>query len=115
MDRYVINWQVSKVLWNIIYLFVLNICRMGFPCGSSYKESACNEGDLGLIPGLGRSPGGDLEYPEFWPGEFQGLCSPWVSKESDTERLSLLISGNSLWNKVLLRRIFQGLLEWSHT
>ena len=29
----------------------------GFPCSSVGKESACNAGDLGLIPGLGRSPG----------------------------------------------------------
>ena len=29
----------------------------GFPCGSFGKESICNAGDLGLIPGLGRSPG----------------------------------------------------------
>ena len=28
-----------------------------FPCGAAGKESACNVGDLGLIPGLGRSPG----------------------------------------------------------
>ena len=30
---------------------------MGFPCGSVGKESACNVGDLGLIPGSGSSPG----------------------------------------------------------
>ena len=30
---------------------------MGFPCGSAGKESICNAGDLGSIPGLGRSPG----------------------------------------------------------
>ena len=30
---------------------------MGFPGGSAGKESACNVGDLGSIPGLGRSPG----------------------------------------------------------
>ena len=30
---------------------------LGFPCGSDGKESACNVEDLGLIPGLGRSPG----------------------------------------------------------
>ena len=30
---------------------------IGFPGGSDGKESACNEGDPGLIPGLGRSPG----------------------------------------------------------
>ena len=30
---------------------------LGFPCGSAGKESACNARDLGLIPGLGLSPG----------------------------------------------------------
>ena len=30
---------------------------MGFPGGSDGKESACNAADLGLIPGLGGSPG----------------------------------------------------------
>ena len=30
---------------------------LGFPCGSAGKESTCNAGDLGLILGLGRSPG----------------------------------------------------------
>ena len=30
---------------------------MGFPGGSDGKEYTCNAGDLGLIPGLGRSPG----------------------------------------------------------
>ena len=33
------------------------------PCGSAGKESACNAGDLGLIPGLGRSPGEGKSYP----------------------------------------------------
>ena len=39
---------------------------MGFPGGSSGKEIACNEEDardLGLIPGLGRSPGGGHGNP----------------------------------------------------
>ena len=36
---------------------MLSLETFGFPCGSAGKESACNEGDLGLIPGLGRSPG----------------------------------------------------------
>ena len=35
----------------------------GFPCGSAGKESACNAGDRGSIPGLGRSPGGGKSYP----------------------------------------------------
>ena len=32
------------------------IVFLGFPCGSAGKESACNVGDLGSIPGLGRFP-----------------------------------------------------------
>jgi len=36
---------------------------MGFPDGSDGKESACNSGDLGSIPGLGRSPGGGHSNP----------------------------------------------------
>ena len=35
----------------------------GFPGGSAGKESACNVGDLGSIPGLGRSPGEGIAYP----------------------------------------------------
>ena len=33
------------------------------PCGSDGKESVCNVGDLGSIPGLGRSPGGGHGNP----------------------------------------------------
>ena len=36
---------------------------MGFPCGSASKEFACNVGDLGSIPGLGRSPGEEKGCP----------------------------------------------------
>ena len=36
---------------------------LGFPCGSAGKESACNAGDLGLIPGLGSSSGEGNGYP----------------------------------------------------
>ena len=35
----------------------------GFPGDSDGKESACDAGDLGLIPGLGRSPGEGNGYP----------------------------------------------------
>ena len=67
---------------------------VGFPSSSDSKESACNAGDLGSIPGLGRSPGEGTGYtPVFLPGEFHGQrslvgCSPQGCKESDTtERL----------------------------
>ena len=41
---------------------------MGFPCVSAGKESACNVGDLDLIPGLGRSPGEGKGYPLQYSG-----------------------------------------------
>ena len=41
---------------------------LGFPCGSSGKESTCNAGDLGLIPGLGRSPGEGKGHPLQYSG-----------------------------------------------
>ena len=37
--------------------------EQGFPSGSFGKESACNAGDSGLIPGLGRSPGEGNDNP----------------------------------------------------
>ena len=40
-----------------------HIVVLGFPDGSDSKESACNAGDLGSIPGLGRSPGEKIGYP----------------------------------------------------
>ena len=68
---------------------------MGLSCGSDSKESACNVEDLGLIPGLGRSPEkGMVPIPVFLPGGFHGQrslvsYSPWAHKESDTtERLT---------------------------
>ena len=41
---------------------------MGFPCGSACKESACNVGDLGSVPGLGRSPAEGNGYPLQYSG-----------------------------------------------
>ena len=41
---------------------------LGFPGGSAGKESTCNKGDLGLIPGLGRSPGEGNSYPLQYSG-----------------------------------------------
>ena len=41
---------------------------LDFTSGSAGKESACNAGDLGSIPGLGRSPGGGKGYPLQYSG-----------------------------------------------
>ena len=69
---------------------------MGFPGGTNDKESTCNVGDLGSIPGLGRSPGGvygnPLQYSCLENPHGQSSlvsCSPLGHKESDTtEQLS---------------------------
>ena len=69
---------------------------LGFPGGSDGKESACNVGDLDLIPGLGRSPGGGghgnpLQYSCLKnPHGQRSLAgySPWDCKELDTTELA---------------------------
>ena len=40
---------------------------MGIPDGSDGKESACNAGDPGSIPGMGKSPGEGNDYPLQYP------------------------------------------------
>ena len=71
---------------------------MGNFSGSDGKESDCNLGDLGSVPGLGRSPGGGhgnlLQYSCLENHHGQRTLvgyRPWGCKESDmTERLSTL-------------------------
>ena len=47
----------------------MNISQFtGFPGGSAGKESACNTGDLGSVPGLGRSLGQGNGYPLQYSG-----------------------------------------------
>ena len=41
---------------------------LGFPCGSTGKEFDCHAGDLGSIPGSGRSPGEGNGYPLQYSG-----------------------------------------------
>ena len=54
------------------------IALLGFPGGSDGKESACNAGDLGLIPWLGRFPregnGNPLQYPCLENPMDRGAC-----------------------------------------
>ena len=72
--------------------FVLNARfsdLLGFPGGSAGKESSCNAGDLGLIPGLGRSPGEENSYPH----QYSGLENSMGLKKLDkTEQLSLFFT-----------------------
>ena len=83
-------------MWNVSQ-FASSDYFLGFPGGSDGKESVCNVGDPGSIPGLGRSPGegngNPLQYSFLEnPHEHRSLTgySPWGHKESDmTEQLIL--------------------------
>ena len=54
--------------FRFLLLGSIKCLKWGFPCGSAGKESACNVGDLGSIPGLGRSPGEGKGYPFQYSG-----------------------------------------------
>ena len=72
---------------------------LGFPGGSAGKESACNVGDLGLVPGLGRSPGEGNGYPLQSSGQENSMdCTVHGVTESDvTELISLSLSVLLTW------------------
>ena len=81
------SWQID---WETLET-VIDFIFLGFPCGSAGKESACNVGDLGSIPGLGRSPGEAKGYPLQHSGLESSMdCAVHVFTESDpTERCSV--------------------------
>ena len=63
LTRWIFVSKIMSLLCNMLSRLV-----MGFPCGLAGKESTCNAGDLGLIPGLGRSPGEGKDYPLHYSG-----------------------------------------------
>ena len=86
-----IPMKIPQSCFSVIDNCAILIKNVSFPSGSDSKESACKAGDLGLIPGLGRSPGGGhgnslqyscLEYPHGQRSLVS--CSPRDHKESDT-------------------------------
>ena len=60
------NSWVGQIHWRRDRLSIPEF--LGFPCGSAGKESACSEGNLGSIAGLGRSPGEGKGYPFQYSG-----------------------------------------------
>ena len=83
---------------------------LDFPRGSDSKESVCNVGDLGSIPGLGRFPGGEHGNPLHYsclenPHGQRSLAgySPQGHKESDTtdatlHKLQELVMDREAWH-----------------
>ena len=61
-----------RILNKVTAHFHLTSVSHGFPWGSAGREYACNAGDLGSIPGLGRSPGEGKGYPL----QYSGLENP---------------------------------------
>ena len=89
---------------------------LGFPCGSAGKESACNAGDLGLIPGLGRSPGEGKGYPLQYSclGNSMDCVAHRVAKRHDWESFThslLTISGSSMSPWLQISSSFSGINE----
>ena len=66
MQETPVQFLSQEVCWRRDRLHILIF--LGFPCSSAGKESACNARDLGLIPGLGRSPGEGKGYPFRYSG-----------------------------------------------
>ena len=99
------HWIISfsqKHLLNVIMITLLD--PKDFSCGSAGKESACNAGDLGSIPLLGRSAGEGIGYQlQYLAWRIPWTVNPWGHKESDTiEQLSLdpkLLSMNTKVSK----------------
>ena len=75
-----------KVGWNVCCIpKKYSLCSLhSFPCGSAGKESACSVGGLGLIPGLGRSPGEGKGCPLQYSGLENSMDCSWGRKELDT-------------------------------
>ena len=69
-------WQFNVSLFSVLFpspssnvmIFRIFSYKLGLPCGSAGKESACNVRNLGLIPGLGKSPGKGKGYPLQYSG-----------------------------------------------
>ena len=84
--------NLAKLSEGSIYIFSQFVQNQkDFPGGSAGKESACSVGDLGSIPGLGRSPGEGRAYSLQYSGLENSMdCMGWGRKELDTTKRLLL-------------------------
>ena len=74
---------------------------LGFPGGSAGKQSACNAGDLGLIPGLGRSPREGKGYSLQYSGLENSMdCIIHGAAKSETQLSDFHFLQFGLFNKI---------------
>ena len=93
---------------------LLNVqINLGFPGDSDGKESACHVGDLGSIPGLGRSPGEGKGYPLQYSGlentmvcKVHGVAKSWT-RLSDFHSLTTTLKreGNTGISEIVVHRV----------
>ena len=93
------NWPLSPCL--------------GFPGGSAGKDSACNVGDLGLIPGLGRSPGEGHGYLLQYSGLENSTDCIVLGVAKSRTRLSNFTSLSPHWEDRVLSAQESPHLGWS--
>ena len=81
----------------------------GFPDNSVGKESACNAGDMGSIPGLGRSPGEGRGYPLQYSGlEISMDCIVHGVAKSWTQLNDFHFTSGYEWNQKVQRKEYYG-------
>ena len=102
------GWQMINIYWTEWNSFLLPYpLEVGFPGGSDGKESACNAGDLGSVPGLERSPGGWhsnlLQYSSLENSMDRGAWWTTVHRVTKSwtrhERLCKRLSTHTLWKQ----------------
>ena len=94
--------------WNVLILSIY-LTYLGFPGGSEVKASACNVGDLGSIPGSGRSPGegngNPLQYSCLenpmdggaWRATVHGVAKSWTRLSDFTFTFTFCYLQFSIW------------------
>ena len=89
-----------------------------FPCGSAGKESACNVGDLGSIPGLGRCPGEGKSYPLQYIGLENSMDCIISGSQRVGHRLSdfhpSLITNLICIPEIYIQIYIQVYIQWIH-
>jgi len=102
--NYWLQWSLRIVCMPVLWFLLSSLV-------AQIVKNACNAGDLGLIPGVGKIPwGGEwLCTPAFLLGEFHGQrnlagYSPWGRKDSDmTEWLTLSLFRHQNWMSVKIK------------